>query len=1182
MSFRIKTILGIAIIEGLLLMLLVYTSVDYLKTSNQAEIEKRANSTASLFAAAAKDAVISSDLSTLNVLANELLTTSQVLYVNIYDKSRLLVSAGSVDGNSVSSLDSGIVNVDDGILDIERGVHESGFNYGRVELGFDTAQLDSFITDARTRFLTIAGVEMFLVALFSWLLGHYLTRNLALLKTASQRILLGESQVQIPVSSGDEIGQTMLAFNQMVKKVADKNQALVSANTRLNAILQTAVDGFVVVDTQGVIEEVNPAVSRLFGYSPSELIGQNVSLLMPSNERNMHDEYIQHYLTSADDKTVGKGRELLAQKKNGSLFSIELSISRMRIDDEVLFLGLVKDLSDVKCAQAAAQRTESILLATLEGSKDALVTIDTSGAIQEVNDAACLLFKFHSEQMLGQQLEEILFSADDKDCFHSLLEEYRATGEGLAVRHSTQMKATRSDGEKLAIELTLIPVQLGQEMLVTAFIRDISRRMEYETQLKLAKEQAEQGSEAKSRFLATMSHEIRSPLNAVLGSVELILDSTLNKEQRIYAYTAKEAGTALLSTINDILDFSKIEAGQMVLEESVFSPNKLAMQVLELLSVKAQDKGIELALFVDRNVPESLIGDGQRLRQVLHNLVDNAIKFSFGGCVAIEMWLADAGEARLCCKISDQGIGISEESQLTLFEEFSQVHDSHNTNYSGTGLGLAICAELIALMGGHIAVESQQGRGSSFSFDLLLQRVESDNSDSPMPFTSVSLTSRVLLVHQDKVFSELLRRQYNQYDVTTVCVDSMDALFNRLRGSARFNLILIDELCLSDINIEMANQLKRDYLRDDGLLTALMTTVLPEASRALKACGYNQVINKPLSRDTMLGLLLGELGTSSLETLDEPMIAVAKEAHLPILLAEDSPANQIVASAMLRKAGFQVEIANNGLEALAMANAKEYGLILMDMRMPKMDGIEATQKILQSRPSQVVIAMTANVQKEDVEQCINAGMKDFVPKPVNRVNLVNVVNQWIVSNIEEVIVKPEVDEEYIDGVSHIIDNAKLMPFELAKAKRVNIVKNESDKVAPMPNTLQRNEEEMIIIDEAALNELTIMLGEEAMNRMITVFLAEAEERVHTLSLLVAAHNKGNEWDFSEIDLQAHTLKSSSGSFGAKALSIAAEQLELSAKAEDANQAPVLLDDVIATGLLTIKLFKQRFELKHQE
>ncbi|GIU51447.1 hypothetical protein TUM4438_41110 [Shewanella sairae] len=1172
MSFRIKTIFGIAVIEGLLLMLLVYTSVDYLKTSNQAEIQKRATSTASLFAAAAKDAVISSDLSTLNVLAAELLTTSQVLYVNIYNQSHLLVSAGSMSGGSTLSQEP--ADVVDGILDIERDVKESGFNYGRVELGFDTAKLDSFIVDARTRFLTIAAIEMFLVALFSWLLGNYLTRNLALLKTASQRILKGESLVQIPVSSDDEIGETMEAFNQMVKKVADKNQALESANIRLNAILQTAVDGFFIVNTQGVIEQVNPAVSCLFGYRSSELIGYNVSMLMPPHDQYMHDEYIRHYLQGGEAKIIGKGRELVAKKKDGSLFSIELSISKMRIDDEVLFLGLVKDVSDLKRAQVAAQRTESILLATLEGSKDALITIDTNGNIQEANDSACLLFKLGIRQMVGYSIASTLFQGKDRQLFLNILKEYIATGQGSAIKHSTQMNAVRSDGELVSIELTLIPVQLGQEMLLTAFIRDISRRIEYESQLKLAKEQAEQGSEAKSRFLATMSHEIRSPLNAVLGSVDLILDSSLNKEQRIYANTAKEAGTALLSTINDILDFSKIEAGQMVLEESAFSPAKLAAQVLQVLSAKAQDKGVVLAICINPNVPESLIGDGQRVRQVLHNLIDNAIKFSSGGCVAIEMWLpaAVSAEARLCCKVSDQGIGITEEAQSTLFEEFSQVHDTHNTHYSGTGLGLAICSELIQQMGGQISVDSEQGVGSCFCFDVVLKL----DKNAKTRDVKVPPNSRVLLVHPNDIYRQLAQKQYRQYGVSVVAVDSIKSVFSTLKNQDQFNLIMIDEHCLFDLNEQQATSLKQDFLCEQGLMAALMTVVVPEAARLLREVAIEQVVNKPLSRDMMLSVLSGDRELEVEDVRCQPIELANNQVHLPILLAEDSPANQIVASALLTKAGFRVEIANNGVEAVDMASKCHYGLILMDMRMPEMDGIEATQKILQRNPDQVIVAMTANVQKEDVELCMNAGMKDFVPKPVNREVLAHVVNKWIVFVDQGAIVKSAVGAELSEEILVVdLESKDTMVSQLATTQPVEY---KEPSCLTLGVGTGDNNEMMSIIDESTLDELSHTLGEDAMARMFGVFLTEASERLQLLKQIAASYQNGSELDFSEIDIQAHTLKSSAGSFGAEALSVAAQNLEQSAKVKDEPQVAKQLNEMIDIGEQTLAEFRLRLKL----
>ena len=422
MSFRLKTILGIAIIEGLLLMLLVYTSISYLKSSNQSEIEKRAQSTASLFAAAAKDAVLSTDLSTLNNLANELVSTKQVLYVNVFNQDNLLVTAGVDSGAHLAMRDINVSSVDDGILDIEAMVAESGIVYGRVELGVEIAKLDIFIADATKQFMLIAALEMLLVALISWLLGHYLTRNLQQLKSASTRVFAGEKQVKIPVSSQDEIGQAAQAFNQMVEQIDIKTHALENANTRLSTILGTALDGYIIINTQGEISEVNPAVSRLFGYTDSELLGQNVSLLLPMSERGMHDVYIRNYLESGESKIIGKGRELLAQHKAGELFPIELSISKMELDGELLFLGLVKDLTDVKRAQVAAQRTESILLATLEGSKDGLITIDITGEIQEVNDSACLMFHAHASALVGKRMESCLFQGRAQVTFREILE----------------------------------------------------------------------------------------------------------------------------------------------------------------------------------------------------------------------------------------------------------------------------------------------------------------------------------------------------------------------------------------------------------------------------------------------------------------------------------------------------------------------------------------------------------------------------------------------------------------------------------------------------------------------------------------------------------------------------------------------------------------------------------------
>ncbi|WP_299791100.1 PAS domain S-box protein [uncultured Shewanella sp.] len=1167
MSFRLKTVLGIALIEGVLLLLLVYTSVDYLRSSNEAEIEKRADSIVTLFAAAAKDAVISTDVSTLQVLANELLANTQVLYVNVYDKNSLLVRLGEVQSGepmkAEAGRDLGISSVDDGVLDVEADIMESGYIFGRVEIGVGVNEFDQFLMSATTRFFSIAGLEMLLVALFSWLLGHYLTRNLSELKTASKRILRGETGIQIPVTATDEIGQTTLAFNRMIEKVESNRSELESANTRLSTILETAVDGFIIVDTAGVITQVNSAVCRLFGYKLDELIGENVSIFMPAHERHMHGSFLERFIRSGRD--ARNGRELMAQNRSGKLFPIELSVSRMTIENETMLLGLVKDLSDIKRKEVAALRTETILLATLEASQDALITIDITGRVQEFNDAACKLFGHRREQALGELLEDLIFTDIERKSFKQGLQLFRQTGEGPAIKKSIEVMSVKRDGSAFPVEMKMIPVQLGDEILLTAFLHDISKRIEYETQLKQAKDQAESGSKAKSRFLATMSHEIRSPLNAVLGSVELMLDSQLNKEQRIYAHTAKEAGTALLSTINDILDFSKIEAGQMRLESVSFSPAKLVAQVMRILAPKAHEKGVNLACFINRNVPEFVKGDAQRLRQVIHNLVDNAIKFSTAGCVSVEMWIPDSHheEVQLYCAVTDEGIGVSMAAQKKLFKEFSQVHDQHNTNYKGTGLGLAICAELIEMMGGRIELSSRLGHGSCFRFDVLLKLEERQLN----PLVHLPAHARVLLVHPDKTVAHLVSKQYSQYGVTSVNVSRVSDILSAAEVKGRFNLILIDDTGLSELSLKLTNLLKRDFLFEGGAIAILMSELRPEMSGVVSDIGLDQMINKPLSREMMLGLLSGDDVNNQHKGESEAMLPDLTTKNKLLLLAEDSPSNQVVAGAMLTKSGFEVEYANNGSEAVNMAAQKNYGLILMDMRMPEMDGVEATKNILLHQPGTIILAMTANVQPEDIENCLSAGMKDFVPKPVNKLDLVRIINKWLpeVTGLESTAIEgrakltPESCED--EGGQLHLDNdtssGGLMVIKTDSETRDNVT--DGDELA-----LQT------LFDESVLAELTEALGVESMKGMFTVYLQETNERLETLNSLM------HPMDFTEIDNQAHTLKSSSGSFGAQALYEVAKSLERSAREQDKEEVESYMSEVQLVGQETIKAFKARF------
>ena len=1161
MSFRLKTILGIALIEGVLLLLLVYTSVSYLKESNQAEIEKRAQLTASLFSVAAKEALIELNKSKLTDLAKELSLQQEIDYLYIYHKQDLIVSmhkeAGIPKWNFARPLNA---TDHDHTFNISIPLSLDSNDIGMIEMGFDRSSFDQLLIQASTRFFSIAGLEMLLVALFSWLLGVYLTRNLSQLQKASKLILNGQKGVQIPVSGDDEIAQTAVAFNQMVLNIDARTNALTGANIRLNTILESAADGFVIIDVNGVITEVNQSVIRLFGYSKDELIGQNVAKLMPMHERHMHDGYMKRYLEGGKPRIIGTGRELKAQHKEGHQFPIELSISKMVIDDEILFLGLLKDLTAIKQNQEAAARTQSILLATLEASQDALITIDITGRVQEFNTAAVKLFGFSRDEVMGKHLEDLIIPQAFQQAHKKGMEHYRKTAQGAVLHKRVEVPAHNKAGDEFPIELRVIPIQLGDDILFTAFVRNISEQKSKEEELRLAKEQAEAGSKAKSRFLATMSHEIRSPLNAVLGSVELLLGSTLQKEQRIYATTAKEAGDALLNTINDILDFSKIEAGQMVLESREFEPDKLVAQVLQILASKALEKGVHLASFINRNVPQTLVGDPQRLRQVIHNLVDNAIKFSSSGCITVEVWIPNNHQSRieLCCAITDQGIGISQEAQAKLFAEFSQVHDTHTTNYKGTGLGLAICAELVRMMDGSISVESELGKGSRFNVLVTLDESTESNSH----YVRLPEHSRVLVIHPNKQLCKLVKKQYIQYGVETIYIHDVTEIYKLSNVRGRFDLILLDDSCMMSVDAKLLKVLNQDFLFPHGILAVMSTGVDTQVSQFLSDMGIEQVVNKPLSRAMLLNLISGATQENHIEIEQEDNPTFPPDSK--ILLAEDSPANQMVAGTMLAKYGALLDYANNGVEAVEMALDNDYDIILMDIRMPEMDGLEACSKILQRKPQQIILAMTANVFKEELEACTQVGMLDFIGKPVNGKMLIQSVAKWLnKAKLEQASDKASADLNHSMQLTPD-NNIEIDPIvetqtETAQplaSSRIDQIENSSFDNTPL-------------LDLNVIGSLLDVIGEPSLHKMLAVFCQETQMRIDTLRQISLVD------ELDKVEDEAHTLKSSSGSFGAAKLYAAAKVLEAAARNKQQPIAP-LVEDTLNIAEQSINALKHAY------
>ncbi|HEV3343107.1 MAG TPA: PAS domain S-box protein [Pirellulales bacterium] len=853
-------------------------------------------------------------------------------------------------------------------------------------------------------------------------------------------------------------------------------------------------------DPQGQFTFANRLFCETLGVTNEQVIGKT--------DFDFYQAELAEKYRGDDQHVVETGRVLEAieehQKPDGSKLYVQVLKTLLR-DSEGRIVGtqgMFWDVTARKQTEEALRESEQRLQSILDNARAVIYVKAIDGRYVLVNRLFESLFHVRRGEVVGKS-DLDLFPADMAEAFRA--NDHRVLSAGAALQF--EEVAPHDDGPHTYVSTKfLLYDSFGVPHALCGISTDITERKRAEVELHKAKEAAEAASQAKSVFLANMSHEIRTPMNGIIGMTELVLDTPLSPDQREYLTLVKESADSLLTVINDILDFSKVEAGKLNLEQVPFALRDSLGDAMKSLAFRAHTKGLELACHVAPEVPEYLTGDPGRLRQVVNNLVGNAVKFTDRGEVVVDVQVEDESDGRVTLHfcIADTGVGVPVEKQALIFEAFEQADSSTTRRFGGTGLGLAISRSLIEMMGGRIWLESEAGRGSRFHFTARLHRAR-----PPKPAAAserVTLTNLPVLVVDDnatnrRILDEMLRN----WQMRPTTVDGGRAALAEMQRAAAsgqpFSLVLLDANMPAMDGFELAAEIGRHAQFAGATIMMLTSGDRPDDLRRCRELGIASYLMKPIKQSELLDAIMSVLGqhVAPEAAVEEGPAPAAPGRHLRVLLAEDSVVNQKLAVYLLEKWGHHVTVANNGHEAVARVQAEPFDVVLMDVQMPEMDGLEATAAIRQHEIAKgqhvPIMAMTAHAMVGDRERCLESGMDDYLSKPIRARELLAVIEK--ISAGGPIPLDGQRDTSTVDWAAAL---------------------------------------ERLQGDRALLEELIGVIRQEAPQLLAAV--REAVER----------------GDAAALRLSAHTLKGSLGNFAAARAVEAAKRLEMMGKQGDLSDA----------------------------